>query len=489
MLGLVTREPNRAATRIRRGRPPGNIWERAPFERSDSDPPVLQVPDPPLIDWDGASPERTEVRWGATTAGLRTLSGMWYRDEEPLFINGDLSATVENVKASLRHEVETADDDYVLHVDEDEYVSYLVETWRVEPLILHNDQRELEDLGDRNVDVRGDPNRLIRDPSRPAWVPGHAMKLRIPFEGERDLLNLRTNVFTNPPVAGVEDYEIVREFKWATDTGVPFDIEGQSDRLAEQLERFFGWSRDQVEKMNQELEPLAREVLRFRKERLRATRSHLESISIPIRQRADAPKTYDAPIVRRRTPPTRPGRPEATKPEPVFPDEVYEHVVTLVRSWGNAIERTPAPYRDADEETLRDALLPMLNSHYGGAATGETFNAGGKVDVLVRAEDKNVFIGECKKWNGESSLVEAFDQIFRYSTWRDTKLALLLFVGRKNISDVVEKTRSWLENNDHFIAWQDIGDTRELRCTMRWPTDEEIVATVHVTFVHLPASG
>ncbi len=173
-------------------------------------------------------------------------------------------------------------------------------------------------------------------------------------------------------------------------------------------------------------------------------------------------------------------------PEPVLIGKFYEHIVKLIRVWANAIERTPDPFREMDEETLRAALLPMLNSHYEGGATGETFNAGGKTDILVRVEDRNIFIGECKKWKGENSLAEALGQTFRYSTWRDTKLALLLFVNRSSISDVVQKTKVWLESSEQFIAWEESGDERELRCTMRWPTDPQVTATLHVSFVHLP---
>ena len=35
-----------------------------------------------------------------------------------------------------------------------------------------------------------------------------------------------------------------------------------------------------------------------------------------------------------------------------------------------------------------------------GQATGETFNAAGKTDILLRIDGKNVFIGECKFWKG-----------------------------------------------------------------------------------------
>ncbi len=40
----------------------------------------------------------------------------------------------------------------------------------------------------------------------------------------------------------------------------------------------------------------------------------------------------------------------------------------------------------------------MVNTHYRGQATGETFNKSGKTDILVRDGDRNVFVAECKWW-------------------------------------------------------------------------------------------
>jgi hypothetical protein len=127
----------------------------------------------------------------------------------------------------------------------------------------------------------------------------------------------------------------------------------------------------------------------------------------------------------------------------------------------------------------------MLNSHYEGGATGETFNAAGKTDVLIRVEDRTVFIGECKWWSGPGAVEQALAQLFSYTTWRDTKLALIFFVDRKDPMAIVEKVRAILAGNQSFLEWGETED-RELRCTMRWPGDETISAQLHAFFVHLP---
>jgi hypothetical protein len=48
------------------------------------------------------------------------------------------------------------------------------------------------------------------------------------------------------------------------------------------------------------------------------------------------------------------------------------------------IERNPKVFSNASEETVRDHYLVQLNGQYEGGATGETFNANGKTDILVR---------------------------------------------------------------------------------------------------------
>src|SRR5207253_7059486 len=74
-----------------------------------------------------------------------------------------------------------------------------------------------------------------------------------------------------------------------------------------------------------------------------------------------------------------------------------------------------------------------------GQATGETFNFEGKADILIRAEGKNIFIAECKFWRGPESFREALEQLLGYATWRDSKLALVIFNRDRQFSSVLEK--------------------------------------------------
>jgi hypothetical protein len=102
------------------------------------------------------------------------------------------------------------------------------------------------------------------------------------------------------------------------------------------------------------------------------------------------------------------------------------------------------------EEDLRQQFLVQLNGQYEGQATGETFNYQGKTDILIRVNGKNIFIAECKFWKGEKALTGAIDQLLRYTSWRDTKIALLVFNRGKNFSDILGKIPEIIKAHPNF---------------------------------------
>lgn len=52
----------------------------------------------------------------------------------------------------------------------------------------------------------------------------------------------------------------------------------------------------------------------------------------------------------------------------------------------------------------------------------------GKTEILLRENGRNVFIAECKFWKGPKHYYETIDQLIGYSSCRDTKTAILVFM-------------------------------------------------------------
>ncbi len=132
---------------------------------------------------------------------------------------------------------------------------------------------------------------------------------------------------------------------------------------------------------------------------------------------------------------------------PALTDDVYEHILTIIKRVGNGMELAPATYVRLGEEARRDIYLVTLNTHYENQTAGEAFNHGGKTDLRVRHEGDNVFVGECKIWHGPKTFTDALDQLFGYAAWRDTKLALIMFVPNQKMSDVITEAESLVEQH------------------------------------------
>lgn len=413
---------------------------------------------------------------------------------QTLFGQADLSDWLSSLQRDCTALVEGASESMLLGADADAWADQLAERFAVEPLVVRPHGLELEDLGECQLDVRHDQNRAIFDTSRPALIPGRKAVVHIPFSGDETLLRCRPSKFSmSPPRAAISDGEVKLYIEWPHDRKPA--IKDMADRLIADIERHAGWQAPDLERYNRELPEFARHVIATRRRRILADREHLDGLGIPVRRSDDAPRTYAAPGIARRPAPSPPRRRgSASVPmEPTLVGEFYEHILGVVSAMARGMERTPGNYASWEEEQLRDALLVLLGTHYEGQATGETFNKSGKTDILVRVEDRNVFVAECKWWSGPAAFAQperveraALDQLLHYTTWRDAKLALVMFVDRRDMTRVVSGAREALATHPAFEAWHEGADEGELRCRVRMPSHEERYADLAVVFVHLP---
>ena len=139
------------------------------------------------------------------------------------------------------------------------------------------------------------------------------------------------------------------------------------------------------------------------------------------------------------------------------------------------------------EEDRRQLLLNNLNTHYSGQGMAEAFNVKGDTDILVRHENANVFIGECKFWSGQKGFVETIDQLFGYRAWRDTKLAVIMFVRERGLTSIIERAREALAEHEQFVEWQQASGETELRRLLAGRAMS--VATPSSTSLHPHARG
>ncbi|WP_406302834.1 hypothetical protein OHA61_10190 [Streptomyces sp. NBC_00885] len=132
--------------------------------------------------------------------------------------------------------------------------------------------------------------------------------------------------------------------------------------------------------------------------------------------------------------------------------ELYTEALRVLRHARNQIERLPSTTRGKGEEDIRDVLLVALGAAFAGRCTAESLNGAGKTDLLLRIEDRNVLVGECKIWKGASKFPDAIDQLFGYLTRYDRFAVLPLFIHAAQPEPIVEKATQLLANHPRCVS-------------------------------------
>jgi len=158
----------------------------------------------------------------------------------------------------------------------------------------------------------------------------------------------------------------------------------------------------------------------------------------------------------------------------------YEEILSVISNMVTVMERNEKSFQGIKEEALRDHFLVQLNGKYKGQATGETFNKKGRPDILIRVEGENIFIAECKFWRGKNKLKETLDQLLGYTTWRDTKLAMLIFNRNKNFTAVRQQIPEVMKNHPTFTQELFYPSETGFRFILHHPEDKnrELLLTV-----------
>lgn len=368
------------------------------------------------------------------------------------FSDGDTFATFRNLEEGIRGEIDGLDNDYVLNASPAELEEHFVSKGTISPLVLHTDDYYMASNDATKIDVSHD---FLRGGygDGPIVVPGTRLTIAIPFDGDAKLWRIRASTFS---MGGYPEIDVVGgEVQFA----VSFpDDSANGERLKRQIESHLkslaeavGYLANDVAKHNVSIKTMVPAALERKRTKALAATDAVASLGIPMK-RAERPPSFTVPLQRRPTPITRPkvaaGKYE---PEPVLAKEEYDHILSVMRSMSLVIERNPASFGDLNEEAIRDHFLLQLNGHYQGGATGETFNASGKTDILLRSGDRNVFIAECKFWHGTKGFNDAVDQLLGYLTWRDSKAALVIFNRNRDSSGVRAKMNAAVEARPEHV--------------------------------------
>ena len=400
---------------------------------------------------------------------------------DELFSKYDLRGTIENQGHALAKDINSLGENEVLSASQEEMVTYLVEKHEINPLAIDEPSIQM-DYSEVQLDVSRHHESLILAFTGPRHVTGTRLTFFVPFTGDADLFHCRPSTRRmGLPAPNVGSNELVFTYEATKDRS-----SGINDTFKEDLHQIqihAARVNEVIKGFNDTLPERARQLLKARREKLLQDRNLVESIGFPLRRRQPPPSTFAVPDVKRRIMPPKPVASSASfSPEPTLDMKEYEDILSILSNMVEVMERSPRAFKDMNEEDLRTHFLVQLNGQYEGQATGETFNYEGKTDILIRADGKNIFIAECKFWTGPAGLKEALDQLLGYTSWRDTKVALLVFNRDRNMSTVLSRVPETVREHPHYKADRPTNAETEFRYVFghRDDAQREIIVTIRV---------
>ena len=373
-----------------------------------------------------------------------------------IFAERDLYLELRKREQEIKAEVEGRPDNYVLNVNETEYVNYLVSRFSIEPIAFQFDQVTVEDY-ERMFRLEGEMAMLHF--SERGEVKRDVYRFHLPFTGDDWLLKCAPSQGTGwTQEFQVRDHSVSFDVVvfWGTPDEVARQVQSEKNQILAQLKVQAEYLATEVMGFVRSLHTTATDIFQRRKQHLLRKYNTLSALGVPIRSNDQVAGTFSIPAPQQRakiniTPPVV--NDKGFKPDPTLDDETYTKIVRAIHDIGKQLERMPSTYQNKGEEDLRDIILVFLEPQFVGSATGETFNKAGKTDILLRHDGNNAFIAECKFWKGEKQFQDAISQLLSYLTWRDSKAALILFVQNKDLSNVIASVEAKAPSHSNYLGF------------------------------------
>lgn len=379
----------------------------------------------------------------------------------------------------IKEEILFKGKDYILKINEEEFVEYLIEKYRLEQLKIYIETESISEPKKGTERRRDDWGDYYN-------TEVYNFTVSYQFTGSQELFfvqpNPRTHISYDIHVANNKvslSFSIytqdVKEFNKAKSEAYHYAFDN--------LERV----NSNLQSMNGSFENTVKLVFQNEKDKFKRENDFFQAINVNVNK--DTTSVFTIPTITKKDIP----QPKVSKnvelsSDPTMSMNMYNDILKVIYDLGKSMEKKPSTYQGKDEEALRDQILLFLETRYDGTtATGETFNRGGKTDIILKYanDNSNLFVAECKFWHGTSEFLKAISQLFdRYLTWRDSKAALILFVTNKDFSNVLSTIKSEVLNHEYYVGNNGEKGESSFSYVFRLPQDQNKKVLLEIIAFH-----
>jgi hypothetical protein len=295
----------------------------------------------------------------------------------------------------------------------------------------------------------GNDYRTDKGEIKSGYQKGRQIAVHLPFSGNKELFFVQPSkrYLSSYPYAELENNEVIFIVSFYSGVDTAEKVKQNIDKSIQLIKDYAGWLNENISSYNNSIDSTIENGLIARRKKLAEDEAILGTLNV---QKQDLPSTGFV----------KPEKKIALKIlenkekqiDPALEMETYNEIIQIINNLGINLERVCPILRDLGEVPLRDTIWLALNTYYKGMASTEAFNKEGKTDILIRYQEKNIFIAECKIWSTESNFTDGIAQLLSYLTWRDSKTSYIIFSKNKDVNNVIAKAKTLIETNPHFIS-------------------------------------
>ena len=350
---------------------------------------------------------------------------------------------------------------------EDEYARYIVEEYGFESV---------------NVNYEGVTVERSTSPRQPKYI-------HLPANGNLELLKYNPGTRPRIPYEAeiVDGGYRIRVKNHGQHLRSSENLQEAIETMVEHIQQQHEALEDKIEDFHETLRSMAKKRYNNRQHEIRQQTEMLDELEYPVRKREEIPDVLDIDTPEKRERINIEKHKKQSDPTKRVPQKAYLEILSTIDNLGRAFERRPALFSEYGEEDLRDLLLFFLEENFRGSATGETFNKEGKTDIMLLTESEPVFVAECAIWDGPKTLTKKIDQLItNYLTWRDSKAAVILFVGRKEFESILNKIPETVESHASYVASEGQQNDSWWQYTFELPEAPGTEISLGVQAYHVP---
>jgi hypothetical protein len=369
---------------------------------------------------------------------------------EYLFNQYPWPTAAANQRMALEEGIIALDGDRLLNTAIHDLSTYFAERFKFDiPVLLTDkivvDQREaiIEVGSDRNL-------AYTSERARGFAATGTLVEVSVPFEGDALCFDIQPTTFTFNLPRGEAHENLLTFYIEGVDL-IADQVRAQIQQMLNDVSQNLRYLRSDCDRFNANLYSYAHSLIQKRRRKLLSDRNLLTDLGFKLKERSDSPVTFQLPEIRQKIVPVLP---LATKtpyrPEPYLATRDFARVLEVMQKMAQVMQHSPSALLRMDDDALPAHFLFQLNGHFEGKNPVETFAYAAKNTIGIQGDGKHIFLAECHFWTDARDFAATLRRLLGFSSWRDTKAAVLLFNRDKDFSQMLEAIQATVRGHSNL---------------------------------------